>query len=342
MLDLARKQNSKSLAQLASRISGTVRLAPEGTIPFEKIKGLISDMIERLEAEGEADASHKAYCDKEISETDVKKADKTAEIEKMTTAIDKMSSRKAVLEEEVATLMKELSDIAKSQAGYDKWYQEYTETFTSNKADMEAGIEGVQIALKILRDYYAKADKAHVAAEGAGAGIIGLLEVAESDFTKGLAGMVADMANQKAAYEATTKENEITTAAKNQDVKYKTQEINYLTKELASTMADWAGVQTELDAVMEYLDSLHKQCDETVEPYAETKRRREAEIAGLKDALEILEGAAVSAPAAAEAAREEAATAASAAKASWQAEAATALLQRGAGARRGALLCSVT
>merc|ERR1719277_935623 len=268
MLDLARKQNSKSLAQLASRISGTVRLAPEGTIPFEKIKGLISDMIERLEAEGEADAAHKAYCDKEISETNVKKEDKTAEIEKMTTQIDKMSSRKAVLEEEVATLMKELSDIAKSQASYDKWFQEYEAAFTSDKADMEAGIEGVKIALKILREYYAKDGKSHVAAEGMGGGIVGLIEVAESDFTKGLAEMTANMANQKAAYEATTKENEIATTAKNQDVKYKTQEITQLTKALSETTADRSGVQTELDAVLEYLDSLHKQCDEKVEPYA--------------------------------------------------------------------------
>merc|ERR1719230_1051843 len=153
-----------------------------GEVPFEKIKGLIADMIERLESEGEADASHKAYCDKEISETNVKKDDKTAEIEKLSTAIDQMSSRKAVLEEEVATLMKELSDIAKSQAEYDKWYAEYEATFKSNKADMEAGIEGVKIALKVLREYYAKSDKSHVAAEGAGADIIGLIEVAESDF----------------------------------------------------------------------------------------------------------------------------------------------------------------
>merc|ERR1719188_1328098 len=300
-----------------------------GQDPFGKIKGLISDMIERLTSEGEADASHKAYCDKEMHETDVKKADKTAEIEKMTTAIDKMSARKAVLEEEVATLMKELSDIAKSQAEYDKWYADYEATFTSNKADMEAGIEGVKIALKVLRDYYAKSDKSHVAAEGAGAGIIGLLEVAESDFTKSLAEFEANMANQKAAYESTTKENEITTTAKNQDVKYKTQEINYLTKELASTSADRAGVQTELDAVMEYLASLHKQCDETVISYAETKARREAEIAGLKEALEILEGAAISAPAAAEAAVAEQKKVDSKATAKWQAEA-VGLVQKGA------------
>merc|ERR1719410_2015363 len=102
---------------------------------------------------------------------------------------------------------------------------------------MEAGIEGVKIALKVLRDYYAKTDKSHVAAEGAGAGIIGLLEVCESDFTKSLAEFVANMANQKSAYESTTKENEITTTTKNQDVKYDTQEITQLTKELASTTA---------------------------------------------------------------------------------------------------------
>merc|ERR1719235_595108 len=158
---------------------------------------------------------------------------------------------------------------------------------------MEAGIEGVKLALKILREYYAKAGKSHVEASGMGGGIVGLIEVVESDFTKGLAEMSANYANQKAAHEATTKENEITTAAKNQDVKYKSQEITQLTKSLAETTADRSGVQTELDAVYEYLTSLHKQCDEKVEPYAVTKARRESEIAGLKEALSILEGEAV-------------------------------------------------
>merc|ERR1719433_742018 len=228
-----------------------------------------------------------------MHETTVKKDDKTAEIQKLTTRIDTMSSRKAVLEEEVTVLMKELADIAKSQAEYDTWFQEFEATFHSNKADMEQGIEGVKIALKVLREYFAKPGKAHVAAEGAGSGIIGLLEVVEADFTRGLAEMEANYANQKAAYESTTKENEITTTAKTQDVKYKTQEITDLTKGLAAETADRAGVQTELDAVNEYLASLHKQCDEKVEPYEVRKQRREAEIAGLKEALGILEGRAV-------------------------------------------------
>jgi chromosome segregation ATPase len=294
MLELARKKNSKSLAQLAHRISATIRIkSSHGQDPFAKVKGLISDMITKLEEEGEADATHKAYCDKETSETTAKKEEKTAEIEKLSTAIDETTSRIAVLEEEVGTLMKELADIAKSQAGYDAWFKENEDTFVTNKADMESGIEGVQLALKVLRDYYAKSDKSHSAAEGAGSGIIGLLEVAESDFTKGLAEMQANYDNQKSAYEATTKENEVTTAAKNQDLKYKSQEITGLKKVLKETTDDKSGVQTELDAILEYLAKINEQCIEKAEPYEEIKKRREDEIAGLKEALSILDGDAV-------------------------------------------------
>merc|ERR1740129_1588482 len=78
--------------------------------------------------------------------------------------------------------------------------------------------------------------------------------------------------------------------AKDQDVKYKAKEAADLDKAVESDSTDRSGVQAELDAVNEYLDSLHEKCDETVEPYAERKRRREAEIAGLKEALIILEG----------------------------------------------------
>merc|ERR1719401_1272373 len=150
--------------------------AKNGQDPFAKVKGLISDMISRLESEADADASHKAYCDKELSETNVKHADKTAEIEKLTTAIDQASARSAQLKEEVARLQKELADLAASQAEMDKLRSQENTDYTKNRADMEQGLAGVKLALKVLREYYTKADKSHEAAQGAGEGIIGLLE----------------------------------------------------------------------------------------------------------------------------------------------------------------------
>merc|ERR1719221_1820602 len=87
--NLAKKDGSAALAQLASRMSVALRAgARTGQDPFSKVKGLISDMISRLESQMDAEATEKAYCDKELSETHAKKDDKSAEIDKLSTAID--------------------------------------------------------------------------------------------------------------------------------------------------------------------------------------------------------------------------------------------------------------
>jgi predicted nucleic acid-binding Zn-ribbon protein len=291
---LGKKHKSTQLMQLAARIASAVRFgAGSGADPFAKVKGLIADMITKLEEEGEADATHEAYCDKEIAESDAKHADKTAEIDKLTTSIDSMSTKSAKLKEEVAALQKALADLAKSQSEMDKLRSEEKALYETNKAEMEKGLEGVKLALKVLTEYYASEGKSHAANEGAGGGIIDLLEVVESDFSKGLAEMIATEESAQAAYETETKENEIDKANKDQDVKYKTKESTDLDKAVAEATSDKENVQAELDAVNEYLAKLHEECDEKVEPYEETKRRREAEIAGLKEALEILSGDAV-------------------------------------------------
>merc|ERR1719326_2210779 len=183
--DLARKQHSTELAQLASRIASTVRFSGGSKADiFGKIKGLISDMIEKLEAEAEADATEKAFCDKELAETNQKKDDKTAEIEKLTAKIDKMSANSKQLKSEVATLQEELAKLTSSQAEMDKIRAEEKAVFEANKAETEKGLNGVKLALKVLNEYYSK-DAAHGSAGGgASSGIIGLLEVCESDFSK--------------------------------------------------------------------------------------------------------------------------------------------------------------
>merc|ERR1719324_2264495 len=209
-------------------------------------------------------------------------------IAKLTTSIDSMSAKSAQLKSQVATLQKELADLAKAQAEMNKLRAEENAVFKTNSAEMEKGIDGVKMALKILREYYAQDGKAHGAAEGAGNGIIGLLEVCESDFTQGLAEMTNTEETAAKEYDQQTKENEITKATKDQSVKYKTQEFKGLDKEIAEATDDRATTQTELDAVKEYYKSLQARCVAKAETYAERKSRRDAEIAGLKQALEIL------------------------------------------------------
>jgi len=285
--DMARKNKSPALYQLASRMATAIRGGESG---FDKVRGLIEGMIERLESEASEEATEKAYCDKELAETHEKQADKTGEISKLTTKIDQMSARSAKLKGQVADLQKGLAALAEEQAEDGQLRQEEKELFTNQKAETEKGLQGIKLALKVLREYYAQDGKKHDAAEGAGSGIIGLLEVIESNFSKGLAEIIATEENSVAAFEQATKDAQIERAAKEQDVKYKSKESSGLDKSIAEATSDRAGVQSELDAVMEYLTSLEKRCIAKAETYAERAGRRASEISGLKEALTILDG----------------------------------------------------
>jgi len=290
--DLAHRQDSPALAQLAINMASAMRSSSGTGDPFAKVKSLIGNMIEKLLKDGQADATEHAFCTKEMAETEAKKADKEAAIEKLSTSIDSMNARSAKLKEEVAALQKELAALASTQAEMNSIRAEEKGAYTANSAEMEQGIDGIKMALKVLNEYYAK-DKAHASADGAGSGIIGLLEVVESDFTKGLSEMNANEGSAANEYDKLTKANAIEKATKDQSVKYKTKEAKGLDKDTADATGDRATVQEELDAVNEYYTNLKGRCVAKAETYGQRVARRDAEIAGLKEALTILDGEAV-------------------------------------------------
>jgi DNA repair exonuclease SbcCD ATPase subunit len=291
--ELSKQTNSLELAQLSERMGSVLRVGSvSGGDVFAKVKGLINNMLEKLLKEAEDDATEKAYCDKELAYTNGRKDEKTTEIEKQTTSIDQMTARSSKLKEEVATLQKELSELAKSKQAQEKMRAEEKAVYDKSRAEMEQGLNGIKAALKVLRDYYAQQQEN--SAQGSSTGIIGLLEVCESDFSKGLAELIATEESAVAEFEQEMKDNEISTASKNQDVEYKTKEHVGLDKTTTETKSDRAGVQVELDAIMKYLKGLEARCIAKAESYESIVARRNAELAGLKEALTILEGEGVS------------------------------------------------
>merc|ERR1719486_1775260 len=102
--------------------------------------------------------------------------------------------------------------------------------------------------------------------------------------------MTAEESAAASDHAAFSKENEVSVAMKSQDVKYKTKDAAGLDKNVADLSSDLDSTSEELAAVLKGLDKLKEMCVAKAEPYAEKKARREAEIAGLKEALEILEG----------------------------------------------------
>jgi len=402
--DLARKQHSPVLSQLASRMDSAIKIsAASGASPFAKVTGMISDMIKRLEEEAGAEADHKAYCDEELGKTKAKKDAAMSDVKSMTVSLDQMNAHVIKLKEEIAELEEELLASSKAAAEAQAIRQEEHAEFVKNVAEYSKGLKGVKLALKVLRDYYAKAAKTPEPApqtfeggpevlppqpvgpggtfeggpgvlppptvgpggiapptagplpgpgtdlpvyaggpggtfeggpgvlppptvgpggvapptvgpggiapptvgpggiapsmlqaspdnSGAANGIISLLEVIDADLEKGLVEFQQVEETAAAEYEDMTKALKVRTVSKQQDVKYKTKEAASIEKQIAEVESDLGNKKTELDAVLDYLDKLNEECAAKVEPYAERKARREAEIAGLKEALGILEG----------------------------------------------------
>lgn len=298
---LAHTQHSAALAQLASRIAAVAKYgSSSGEDPFAKIKGLISDMIAKLEKEAEEDATEKAYCDEEMSKTEAKKADLEDIVAKLTSKIEQAAATSAQRKSEVKELQKELAALAKEQADMDQIRSEENADYLKAKEDLELALSGVQKALQVLRDYYGSAaafldvdqpakPKKHAKSGGAGQSIISILEVCESDFSNNLAKEETEEADAASEYEKITQANKVTKTTKEQDAKYKTQEFKTLDKEITELTGDKETTSTELDAVLEYYGKLTDRCVAKPESYEDRKARREAEINGLKEALNILE-----------------------------------------------------
>merc|ERR1712083_1050488 len=125
------------------------RFGSSGGDVFGKVKGLISDMIAKLEKEASDEATEKAYCDEQIAKTEQKE-----DIAKQTSKIDQASARSAQLKEEVQVLEAELAALAKAQAEMDKIRHDTHAEYAQAKADLELGLSGVRGALSTLREYY--------------------------------------------------------------------------------------------------------------------------------------------------------------------------------------------
>jgi hypothetical protein len=306
---LATQHHSAALAQLASRIKAVMSYgASDRADVFGKVKGLISDMITKLEAEGESEATEKAYCDEEMSKTEAKKGELEGVISRLTSKIDLAAAKSAELKHEVKGLQAELATLAKQQSDMDAIRAEEKAAFDKAKAELQAGIAGVQKALGVLKDYYSgaaallqkangfdafmqqpAAPEKHSKASGAGGSIIDILEVVEADFTKNLANEETQEADAVEVYEKTTQDNKLATTMKSQDAKYKTKEFKGLDKSVSDLSGDRDNENTELSAVLEYYAKIKDRCIAKPETYEERKARREQEIKGLKEALQILE-----------------------------------------------------
>lgn len=292
---LGKKYHSTALVSLAYRAAAD---------PFVKVRKMIEDMVAKLLQEAAEEATQKAMCDKEIGDSMKQKASKEGKMDKLSARLDKAEAATATLAEEISALSNEVAESDGAVAEATKIRTEEKNEFKKVDRELSESEEACSAAITVLREYYEgaasllqvraktqakskmKAEDRNTEADGSG--IISVLEVAESDFANSLA--EARTAEQAAAsdFDKFIQESKQLKATKEMEIKGKRSEVKSLKTRISENSEDKSGISDELDAVVAYLDKLKPQCETKSSSYAEVVAKRQAEIDGLKEALNIL------------------------------------------------------
>jgi len=119
-------------------------------------------------------------------------------------------------------------------------------------------------------------------------GVLGLMEVCQSDFEKLISETSATEADAAKIYDEFMADSDQDKAVKSADQKHKMTAKSGKESKLTTAKKDLRITEEELTAAMAYYEKLKPSCEEKVMSYEEKVAQRKAEIESLKEALEIL------------------------------------------------------
>jgi len=175
------------------------------------------------------------------------------------------------------------------------WFKirnEEHETNTATIKDAEESIAALNTAIGVLQEFYGTAALLQTSAtqpQGETATvIIEYLQTAQEDFEK--IRQVTETAEKTgvADYEKDVQAAKVILAKKNALIDGKTRERAGIKVMIGQVTDDLANASKAWEAATEYLKNKKEECANKAMSYEERKRRREEEIAGLQEALEIL------------------------------------------------------
>jgi len=274
--------------------------------PMENVKGLLTDLIAKMEKEAKEAADLHEFCQAEKKKTTAAHGKKSMEIEKLETRIEKASATKSEQEQLIAANSEEIAGVEKQNAEATKLRNEQHENFVKIDTDFSGAAEAVDDAIDALKEYYGESliqtksktdttdsDSAPPTFGGAkkdsAGGIISILETMGEEFRKTVKENHAEEHENVKSYETLMQENKVTLAAKEAEIKGAESQMKSLAVTLHDNGEDLKMANKEKDAIEDYIAKLKPQCEGRVVPYAERKAKREAEINGLKEGLAILE-----------------------------------------------------
>jgi histone H3/H4 len=305
----AKELQSRLLKTLATRLASN---GAEGFDPFVKVRKMIKDLIVKLMEEANDEASHKGWCDTELATNEKTRRMKTEAVELLHANIDELTASIAKLTEELAELSKAVADLTAAMAEATKLRAEEKETNAQTVTDSQEAQTAVAQAITVLKEFYSGAatatallqqekrgkkqepppifDSPYQGMQSENGGVVGMLEVIQSDFARLEAETKAAETTAQNEYEAFMTDSKVDKESKDTDIFHKTGKKSDEETALAVAKKDLEATQKELDAALLYFDKLKPSCVDADVSYDDRVARRKEEIASLQEALKILEG----------------------------------------------------
>lgn len=301
---------SEFLRMRASQLSSRVLSSLAGRVaddPFTKVKKMIKDLLARLLEEAGEEAEHKGWCDTELSTNEQTRKEKTDAVETLHAEIDELEAEIAKLAEDIQTLTEAVAELDAAMSERTKLRVAEKKTNAETVKDAAEAQVAVAQALTVLKDFYAKAgdatalvqqqpespeifDAPYKGMQSENGGIVGMLDVIESDFARLEADTKASEAEGQKEYDTFMTDSKVDKEAKNTMIEHKTSKKQDQTQALTVNRQDLEGTQKELDAALAYFDKLKPSCVDAGVSYEDRVVRRKEEIESLQEALKILNG----------------------------------------------------
>merc|ERR1719247_451460 len=309
---------SKSL-RLAS-LAASVRESGHFDIVVQSVEKMISE----LEKEQKDDFNHKDWCKEETFKNEQEASRYEYKIEKLNGKPAKFHAEVEELEATRAQTIKEIADVRDDIQKMEDKRQEDRTTFEGKKADDEGASQLLAAAIESLSAFYknndtgmgeiqgsinllqkskepvfeVSADQAPDASfssagksTGASKGIISTLTMIKEDLDDEIAnGIKEDIATQTAFEEQLTSAKTLKQDLINKKTDLE-ESISAANDEIDAHNQEKADRQGDLDAEHEYLWSIKPDCTWILNTFDDRRKKRDTEIAGLRESIGMLQGA---------------------------------------------------
>jgi len=288
--------------ELKSRVLSATAVRAQAD-PLSKVKGMIEQLITKMQEQAKEEATKKGWCDTELSSNKAIREEKTDAVESLQSDIDEMTATIAKLGNEAVTLNEEVTQLTAAMANATEIREKEKQKNSETVSDAKEAQEAVAQALQVLKEFYAKAGDAtsliqsdapetfsepYTGMGGESGGVIGMMEVIQSDFARLQAETESAEEAAKKEYNEFMEDSKVDKATKSKTAEHKTGKKKTKIQELTASKGDLQGTQKELDAANAYFDKLKPDCLDTGASYAERKQQREEELKDLETALKML------------------------------------------------------